>query len=149
VPHLPHTYLDGAAFTFEEHPVVALTLRYDRIDSFWFTLLHELAHIVAGHEGLYLDNLDERDGNDVETEANQLAQDWLIDRPAFTEFVAAAQPYFSRAKIITFAQGMGRHHGIVLGRLHYEGLVPYKNLRTLSLSVKPRLENWIDTPGPM
>jgi len=149
VPHLPHTYLDGAAFTFEEHPVVALTLRYDRIDSFWFTLLHELAHIVAGHEGLYLDNLDERDGNDVETEANQLAQDWLIDRTAFTKFVAATQPYFSRAKIIAFAQSMGRHPGIVLGRLHYEGLIPYKNLRTLLLSVKPQLENWIDAPGPM
>jgi len=148
VPHLPYTYLDGAAFTFESHPVTALTLRYDRVDSFWFTLLHELAHIVAGHEGLYLDNLDERNGSDVEAEASQLAQDWLIDPEAFAEFVAATKPYFSRAKIVTFAQSQGRHPGIVLGRLHYEQLVPYKNLRTLLLRVKPHLQDWIDTPGP-
>jgi len=149
VPHLPYTYLDGAAFTFAGHPVTALTLRHDRIDSFWFTLLHELAHIVAGHEGLYLDNLDERDGSDVEAEANQLAQDWLIDPKAFAEFVAATRPYFSGAKITAFAQSQERHPGIVLGRLHYEGLVPYKNLRTLLVKVKPRLAAWIDTSGPV
>lgn len=147
VPHLPHTYLDGAAFMFEGHPVTALTLRYDRIDSFWFTLLHELAHIVAGHKGLYLDNLDERNGNDVEDEANQLARDWLIEPGAFAEFVDGTRPRFSRAKIIAFAQSQQRHPGIVLGRLHYEGLVPYKNLRTLLVKVKPRLSTWIDTSG--
>lgn len=149
VPHLPHTYLDGAAFIFEGHPVTALTLRYDRIDSFWFTVLHELAHIVAGHEGLYLDNLDERNGSDVEDEANQLAQDWLIEPEAFAEFVAAARPRFSRAKIIAFAQSQKRLPGIVLGRLHYEGLAPYKNLRTLLVKVKPCLAAWIDTSGPV
>ena len=149
VPHLLHTYLDGAAFIFEGHPVTALTLRHNRIDSFWFTLLHELAHIVAGHEGLYLDNLDERNGSDVEDEANQLAQDWLIEPEAFAEFVAATRPRFSRAKIIAFAQGQKRHPGIVLGRLHYEGLAPYKNLRTLLVKVKPCLAAWIDTSGPV
>jgi len=149
VPHLTHTYLDGAAFIFEGHPVTALTLRYDRIDSFWFTLLHELAHIVAGHEGLYLDNLDERNGSDVEDEANQLAQDWLVEPKAFAEFVAVTRPRFSRAKIIAFAQSQKRHPGIVLGRLHYEDdLVHYKNLRTLLVKVKPWLTAWIDTSGP-
>src|SRR5271157_576991 len=46
VPHLPKTYLDGAALKLADGtPVVGLTLRYDRIDNFWFCLLHELAHI--------------------------------------------------------------------------------------------------------
>jgi HTH-type transcriptional regulator/antitoxin HigA len=112
-------------------------------------LLHELAHIVAGHEGLYLDNLDERDGSDVEAEANQLAQDWLIDPKAFAEFVAATQPYFSGAKITAFAQSQKRHPGIILGRLHYEGLVSYKNLRTLLVKVQACLAAWIDTSGPV
>jgi len=148
VPHLKHTYLDGAAFTLEGHPVVALTLRYDRIDSFWFTLLHELAHIVAGHEGIYLDNLDEQNGNGTEDEANRLARDWLIDPDAFASFVRATQPYFSRAKISRFARDLGRHPGIVLGRLQYDGLVPYRNLRHLLVKVKPYLEIWLDDPGP-
>ena len=46
VPHLPRTHLDGAALkSHEGRPVIGLTLRYDRIDNFWFTLLHELAHV--------------------------------------------------------------------------------------------------------
>ena len=48
VGHLPRTHLDGAALRLPNgKPVIGLTLRHDRIDNFWFTLLHELAHI--GH----------------------------------------------------------------------------------------------------
>ena len=46
-PHLPQTYLDGAAFLLPAgRPVIGLTLRYDRLDNFWFVLFHELAHVV-------------------------------------------------------------------------------------------------------
>jgi HTH-type transcriptional regulator/antitoxin HigA len=149
VPHLPHTYLDGAALLFNEQPIVALTLRYNRIDSFWFTLLHEIAHIFARHpDKVYLDNLDERDKNDVEAEANRMARDWLIDPNLLSSFVRATKPYFSRAKILAFAQRINRHPGIVLGRLQYEHLVPYKNLRTLLVKVQPHLDAWVDVPGP-
>ncbi len=67
VPHLPQTYLDGAALMVDKHPVIAATLRYDRIDWFWFTVLHEIAHIVLGHSA-QLDSLfGERDEYEVET----------------------------------------------------------------------------------
>jgi HTH-type transcriptional regulator/antitoxin HigA len=148
VPHLPHTYLDGAAFTFEDHPVVALTLRHDRIDSFWFTLLHELAHIVAGHTGLYLDNLDVQNENQAESEANRLARNWLIDPDAFARFVAAHKPYFSRDAVRAFAESQGRHPGIIVGRLHYENLIPYKNLRAWLVKARPHLQAWIDVAEP-
>lgn len=149
VPHLEHTYLDGAAFTIDEHPVIALTLRYDRIDSFWFTLLHELAHIVAGHEGIYLDNLDDQNGNGTEDEANGVAQDWLVDPEAYASFVRVTEPYFSRAKIVRFAKNLGRHPGIIVGRLQHDGLVPFQNLRPLLVKVGPYLERWLDDPGPI
>ena len=46
-PHLPGTHLDGAAMVaLDENPIIGMTLRYDRIDNFWFTLLHELGHVV-------------------------------------------------------------------------------------------------------
>ena len=46
-PQLPRIHLDGAAFRLPTgEPVVALTLRHDRLDNFWFTLCHELAHLV-------------------------------------------------------------------------------------------------------
>jgi HTH-type transcriptional regulator/antitoxin HigA len=148
VPHLSHTYLDGAAFSLDDHPVVALTLRYDRIDSFWFTLMHELAHIVLGHEGGYLDNIEKQAENPTEEEANRLARDWLVEPGAWTRFVAATRPYFSRERINAFARQIGRHPGIVLGCLHHEGLVPYQNLRQMLLKEKPYLEAWIDVAEP-
>ena len=47
VRHLPRTYLDGAALqSADGHPVIGLTLRYDRVDNFWWVLLHELAHVT-------------------------------------------------------------------------------------------------------
>jgi HTH-type transcriptional regulator/antitoxin HigA len=147
VPHLPKTYLDGAAFRLDGHPVLAMTLRYDRIDNFWFTLLHELAHIVADHEGGYLDNLDEENGSPEEVEANRMARDWLIARDALTAFVGEVDPYFSESRIRSFARSQGRHPGIVLGRLQHERLVPYQNLRRLLVPVEKYLEAWIDRAG--
>jgi HTH-type transcriptional regulator / antitoxin HigA len=140
VPHLSKTYLDGAAFYLAEHPVVALTLRYDRIDSFWFTLMHELGHIVAGHQGSYLDDLGNLALTDEETEANQLAANWLIDPLALQEFVVKHQPRFSRRAIEEFSQSQKRHPGIILGRLHNDQLIPHKNLRALLVKVSPFLK---------
>jgi HTH-type transcriptional regulator / antitoxin HigA len=141
VPHLSKTYLDGAAFYLDGHPVVTLTLRYDRIDSFWFTLMHELGHIVAGHQGSYLDDLGNLALTDEEKEANQLAADWLIDPLALQDFVVKTQSQFSRKTIEDFAQGKKRLPGIVLGHLHNEKLVPHKNLRAMLVKVSPFLES--------
>jgi len=89
------------------------------------------------------------DDNDAEVEANQIARDWLMDPVALARFVDETRPYFSRDKIESFARRYGRHPGIVLGRLHHDGLVPFKNLRGLLVKVKqPHLGDWIDTPGP-
>ena len=151
VPHLRGTYLDGAALSLESRPLVALTVRYDRIDSFWFTLLHELAHVVAGHTGVFLDAIcdpGEVDRSEEEKEADELASSWLIDSARLKEFVRRTQPRFSGAKIAAFAAGINLHPGIVLGRLQYEGLVPFKNLRRLLPKVEPHLVDWIDVPGP-
>ncbi|HLO86110.1 MAG TPA: HigA family addiction module antitoxin [Nostocaceae cyanobacterium] len=144
VPHLNKTYLDGAAFYLNENPVIALTLRYDRIDSFWFTLMHELAHIVLGHQGGYLDNLDALDENEEERAANQKAANWLIETQTLKNFVDKTHKYFSRKAIENFAVTQHRHPGIILGRLHHEQIVPQKNLRHLLVKVSPFLEAWID-----
>jgi len=144
VPHLSKTYLDGAAFYLNNNPVVALTLRYDRIDSFWFTLLHELAHIVLGHQGAYLDNLEALAENEEEQAANQQAAHWLIETQALNNFVDKTGRFFSRRAVEEFAQTQHRHPGIILGRLHHEEIVPQKNLRALLVKVSPLLEQWID-----
>ena len=154
VPHLPHTYLDGAALWVDGRPAVALALRYDRIDAFWFTLLHELAHLALGHVGGYLDRL--YDGRrDVPTDdaeeraANAQARDWLLDAGAVMPFIQVAAPAFARSQVVAFAQQQKRHPGIVVGRLHYEGALEYSHMRALLVKVKTHLGEWIDTPGPV
>ena len=98
VPHLPKTYLDGAAMLMPDGtPVIGLTLRHDRVDNFWFTLLHELAH-VARHlnktERIIVDDLDLRrhdalSGEDkVEKEADEMAREGLIPGKAWEKSLA-------------------------------------------------------------
>ena len=91
--HLPRTYLDGAAMWVDGgRPVIGLTLRYDRIDNFWFTLLHELAHLgrhLDGEEStVFYDDLslrgprtDTQAPGDVEAQADQ----WAEERPDSAE----------------------------------------------------------------
>jgi HTH-type transcriptional regulator / antitoxin HigA len=85
MPSLPGTFLDGAAMvTSTNAPVVGLTLRYDRADNFWFTLLHELSHIclhyeilVGGHTA-FVDDMEIASDDVQEQEADALAQESLI-----------------------------------------------------------------------
>lgn len=143
VPHLPKTYLDGASFELNGHPIIAMTLRYDRIDSFWFTLLHELAHIALGHEG-HLDYFDSGNEDVFEQEANKLASEWLIDQVALEEFINISLPHVSKDEVIAFSKRQNIHPGIVLGQLHKRGIVPYKNMRSFLEKVSLYLMEWID-----
>jgi HTH-type transcriptional regulator / antitoxin HigA len=81
-PHLPKTYLDGAVcLKCNGNPVIALTLRHDRVDSFWFTLMHELAHIALhldGSTSWYLDDLDATHSDQAERDADDLASEVLL-----------------------------------------------------------------------
>jgi HTH-type transcriptional regulator/antitoxin HigA len=150
VPHLSKTYLDGAVFRLDGNPVVALTLRYDRLDCFWFTLMHELAHLVAGHQGAFLETIYDRQGpvRRDETAADKLARDWLVDPEKYGQFVDRTRPYFTGRKIREFAGSIGRHPAIVLGRLQFDGEVGSKSLRSLLDKVKPVLRDFYDKPIP-
>jgi HTH-type transcriptional regulator/antitoxin HigA len=161
VPHLPYTYLDGAALYIRERPVIAITLRYDRIDWFWFTVLHELAHIVSGHTA-HLDSLfevneevraeiqEETDRRmETESEANEIARSWMLDQDALNQFITKTQPNFSKASIEAFAYEQKRHPGIVLGQLQYRKVVEFKHLRSMLEKVRPYLEAWIDKSVPL
>jgi len=81
--HLPKTYVDGAVmFSREGKPIVCLTLRYNRLDNFWFTLLHELSHVylhLNNIDDVFFDNLDEEFVEDKEKEADVFAQNLLIN----------------------------------------------------------------------
>jgi HTH-type transcriptional regulator/antitoxin HigA len=126
--HLPKTYLDGAALiTREGVPVVGMTLRYDRLDNFWFCLLHELAHLGwhfrDGEGQMFIDDLQlrERDhaaDDQQEQEADELAQEALIPDRLWSKHPALMRP--TVANVLTLAREAEVHPAIVAGRIRYE-----------------------------
>jgi HTH-type transcriptional regulator/antitoxin HigA len=121
-PHFKGTYLDGAAMLDEGRPVVAMTLRHDRLDNFWFVLMHELAH-VSRHldeaHPLFTDNLDSPDEQDrIEREADEMAGEALIPQAAW-EKSAASTSHLS-ADVVALAEKLGVHPAIVAGRVRHE-----------------------------
>ena len=121
--HLPRTHLDGAALCLlDGRPVIGLTLRYDRIDNFWFSLMHELAHVslhLDCHENeLFIDDLSLTGDDPLEEEADTLAQDALIP-PQLWEI----SPVRERATILAvydFAREVGVHPAVIAGRVRHE-----------------------------
>ncbi|MEJ1336736.1 MAG: ImmA/IrrE family metallo-endopeptidase [Candidatus Sedimenticola sp. (ex Thyasira tokunagai)] len=125
-PHLDKTYLDGAVMSRKDGaPVIALTLRHDRMDNFWFTLFHELAHLMLHFDAehpVFFDDLDCHDALDrIEFEADDLAQAGLIDPMEWKQAV-----FSNTYDIQTFAQRNNIHPAIVAGRLCFEDKGRYK-----------------------
>jgi HTH-type transcriptional regulator / antitoxin HigA len=130
-PHFPKTYLDGAALLDQGRPVVALTLRHDRLDNFWFTLLHELAHValhLSEDQPLFIDDLEATTGERLEAEADALAQQALI--PADIWAGAAVLKTQAADDALALAQQLRIHPAIVVGRLRRE-TGDYKSLSGL------------------
>ncbi len=136
VPHLPKTYLDGAALRLGDgRPVIGLTLRYDRVDNFWFCLLHELAHVgrhMDNDEGdAFVDDLTLRDvegGREgpKESQADEWAEEALIPRSVWETSAVRRQP--TAMAVINLAKALQVHPAIVAGRIRHER----KNYRLLS-----------------
>ena len=127
--HFKRTFLDGAAMLDNDRPIVALTLRHDRVDNFWFALLHELAH-VAKHlkpeTPVFIDDLDRTNLQTVEGEADAMAQEALIPNNSWS--AAKVRQTLASEDVIAYADEIGVHPAIVAGRLRHEG----KNYRLLS-----------------
>ncbi|MHC4626868.1 MAG: helix-turn-helix domain-containing protein [Planctomycetota bacterium] len=120
-PHLPQTHLDGAAFLLGDGPVIGMTVRYDRIDNFWFVLFHELIHIKKhlnkGKIESIFDNLDTV-ADDMEKEADECAGEALVPEKKWE--IALARYVRTKESIEDFAGELGIHPAIVAGKIRRE-----------------------------
>ncbi|MFY2843638.1 HigA family addiction module antitoxin [Achromobacter ruhlandii] len=122
---LPGTKIDGACFWLTStQPAIAMSLRFDRIDNFWFVLRHELEHVLQGHgkdTGYILDVDMDGDATDQvlaeERMANEAAADFCVPRKEMENFEARVAPYFSDERVMLFAKRLEVHVGIVAGQL--------------------------------
>jgi HTH-type transcriptional regulator/antitoxin HigA len=126
LPHLPKTYLDGACFYApDEHPVVALTIRHDRLDNFWFTVVHELAHLklhMDGKDLVFFDDTDRpaRNTELSEVEANEFTRNQLIPPEVWSEISDELVITSDDQTIISIAARLRINPAIVAGRVRWE-----------------------------
>ena len=129
VESLPTAKIDGVCFWLDDHsPVVGLSLRYDRIDNFWFVLRHELEHVRQGHGRLTavldadLEGERAGQGADIPEEeriANKAAQEFCVPTAKMDAFISRKAPLFSEADLKAFAKLLKVHPGIIAGQLQY------------------------------
>ena len=144
IEHLRGSRIDGACFWFpNDEPVVAISMRYDRIDYFWHTLMHELGH-VKNQDGLGNGNasIDTNMGEPIseqpeyERQIDLHAAQALIAQDQLEDFIVRNGPIFSNKSIRGFASRIGVHPGIVVGQLQHRGELEYSNFRRLLVPVR-------------
>jgi len=124
--HLPKTYLDGAAMLTEHgRPVIGLTLRLDRVDNFWFTLMHEIIHVwmhLKDENEWFIDNFEQEINssllNKYDKQANKYARDLLIPKSKWRR--SDAYTLHTPAAVYNLANALHIHPAIVAGRIQYE-----------------------------
>lgn len=149
VERMPNSRIDGATFWLDNNsPVVVMSLRFDRIDNFWFTLMHELTHvknedkkdeIIVDVDLLGIE--DAEDKPEYEKIADKEAAEFCIPSEELNSFILRTQPYYLEWKIQAFAATMKVHPGIVVGQLHHRFTttgkgIPHSHLRKLLEKVR-------------
>lgn len=125
----------GATCFFEKRKAtLVMSFRYLTDDHFWFTLFHEIGHLILHSdsakirvEGTGIKGLSE----DEENQANQFSMDVLIPQKYQLELKSFGKKDWK--KIIKFSRKIGISRGIVLGQLQYMGNIEYSYLNKLKV----------------
>ncbi len=128
VEALPSSKVDGVCMWLNESaPVIAMSLRYDRIDNFWFVLRHELEHVLQEH-GKTAISVDsdlvgcagrQADLPKEERIANEAAANFAVPKEKMDAFIARKAPVFPERDLIGFAKTLQVHPGLVAGQLQF------------------------------
>jgi HTH-type transcriptional regulator/antitoxin HigA len=140
--HLEDTYIDGAAFYHKENPVIVYTARYDRTDNFWFTITHEIIHVLKhiSKDGKPIfDNMEDIDYSDkIEQEANRLCSKILREEAILSFFEDITR--ISATHINQCSIHLEISPAIIVGCLHHHKVLPFKSMRKFLLTVKDQLK---------
>ena len=159
IEHLRSSKIDGVCFWVgakQDQPVIVLSMRYDRVDWFWFTLVHELAHVYHGHGKEYTlldtslvgkDAQPKSEKIEEERLADDFASEYLIESEELEDFIGRQHPLYSDIQIRGFADRMNVHPGIVIGRLQHLGRIPYSRGRRMLVNIRDCITNTAITDG--
>lgn len=162
VEALAHTKIDGATFWLNAtSPVIALSVRYDRLDWFWFTLEHELGHIhhrdglkgttpTAPLLDVELVGTDKRAARELppdEQLANAFAAEQMIPEGTLASFIARTRPLYSKKRLLAFAGELGVHPALLVGQLQHRGEISYAHSREMLERVRHLITAVAPTDG--
>jgi HTH-type transcriptional regulator / antitoxin HigA len=147
VEPLPNVKIDGAAFWIDaESPVIAMSLRFDNIGSFWFALMHELDHIEY-KDAFSFDDLQSKPNDEAEERASWNAANLLVPKHELEDFIRACAPRYSEARINNLATRLQIHPGIIVGQLQHRGEISYAAHRKLLTKVRDFITQFAFTDG--
>ena len=157
VESLPGGKIDGVCLWLDaKSPVIGMSLRFDRIDNFWFVLRHECAHVLHGHGrdtgivDVELDGDVDASTNDEERLANQNAAEFCVPSDKMQSFYLRKNPLFSELEVLAFAKRMDVHPGLVIGQLQrmtdrYDLLRRHLVEIRQHLAIAMMMDGWGDT----
>lgn len=134
--HLQKTYIDGASFFDDSNPVIVYTARHDRTDNFWFTIAHEIAHVILHlkkKEDYFIDSLDDLSTRQEEA-ANKFAEK-ILKAHEIMEYFSPYKKYISRDRVIKCAQEIKVSPDIVVGVLQHHNILLRRNLNEFKHTV--------------
>ena len=130
-PHLPNTYVNGVSYKKStDKAIIMLSDRGRKDDILWFTLFHEIAHLIKHSKKEVFVDLEESETNEVEKEADDYAKNILIPNDIYKDFIMSN--YMFNEKVIKdFALKNNISTGIVVGRLQKDGLLKWNEFNNL------------------
>jgi len=135
LPHFKNTKLHGATFWLdnEKKAVIAMTLRGSYSDIFWFSLFHEIGHILLHpkREMFLEDDYKDEKYKKQEDEADKFASDILINDKEFKKFLSKNN--FSQSNVISFAKQLEIKPSIIIGRLMHDKIIPFHDYQLSQL----------------
>lgn len=153
VEFLPGAKIDGATFWLNDTPVIALSLRFDRVNNFWFVLRHEIEHVL-NRDGLVTidveltEQLQRKDTLPLEEiRANDAAAEFLVPHAELDNFITRVRPLYSEQRILLFAKRIGVHPGLVVGQLQFRDEVPYTHFHKHLVKVREIITSSSVTDG--
>jgi HTH-type transcriptional regulator/antitoxin HigA len=153
VEFFPGAKIDGATFWLNDTtPVVALSIRFDRVNNFWFVLRHEIEHVL-NRDGVVIDvELTERLQRKEalppeEARANVAAAEFMVPKLELDGFIMRVRPLYSEQRILLFAKRIGVHPGLVVGQLQFRDEVPYTHFHKYLVKIREIVTQTAVTDG--
>jgi HTH-type transcriptional regulator/antitoxin HigA len=132
VEALPSSKIDGVCFWLDQNsPVIGMSMRFDRMDNFWFVLRHEIEHVLKGHGKISPEGMIDTElygehagtGDSIPEEeriANLAAADFCVKRDKMASFIARKTPFFYEKDVIAFAKINNVHPSLPIGQIQHE-----------------------------